>query len=75
MRTALVPLLAGVLAAQHMPPDEFARWREWFSPSEDDAAFRRIDWRIDPDTASAEAAARDRPLLLWTMNGNPLGFT
>ncbi len=40
-----------------------------------DAPWRTIAWRIDLLAAQREAAATDKPLFVWAMDGHPLGCT
>lgn len=40
-------------------------------PGED--VFERIPWRTSLWAARKEAAAAGKPILLWEMDGNPLG--
>ena len=42
-------------------------------PSEDQ--WRRISWRPDLSAALREAREKDKPILLWAMNGQPCGMT
>ena len=37
--------------------------------------WRRIPWRIELLAAQREAAAADKPLFIWAMDGHPLGCT
>ena len=37
--------------------------------------WQTIPWRTDLRAARTEAAARGKPLFLWSMNGHPLGCT
>jgi hypothetical protein len=44
-------------------------------PSEQELRWEQIGWRTDLMSGLREARALERPLLLWTMNGHPLGHT
>ena len=44
-------------------------------PDAQESAWLKIGWRDGLMTAVAEAEKLDRPVLLWTMNGNPCGET
>jgi hypothetical protein len=37
--------------------------------------WRQIPWQTDLTSAIATATATHQPLLVWAMNGDPLGFT
>lgn len=55
--------------------DSFREWLEFISPSEDELAYETIGWRNAFWPAVEEARKLGRPILLWTMNGHPLGCT
>jgi hypothetical protein len=77
-----------VLLAQGKPPaksagswpppalDEktYKKWSEFIRPSADDLKWKKIPWRSDLLAAAAEARALNRPILLWSDQGNPLGL-
>ena len=68
-------LLAGAVAAQDLTDASYASWRDRVLPASDELQWRRIGWRDALGTAVLEAVERDRPVLLWVMNGHPLGCT
>lgn len=51
------------------------RWRDHILPTEAETAWERIPWI--PSFAGGILASdeRSQPLLLWVMNGHPLGCT
>ena len=51
----------------------FAPWRDLILPTPEEAAWLRIGWRGQLRTAMRDADRLDRPILLWAMNGHPLG--
>ncbi len=53
----------------------YRRWIEFITPSEEERSFERIGWRHQFWPAVEEARRLGRPILLWTMNGHPLGCT
>lgn len=53
----------------------YAKWRDYLLPSEKDLAYKAIPWRASFWDAVVEAQAKDKPILLWAMNGHPLGCT
>lgn len=79
MFAALV--FVAVLAPQgaEMPaaPDAstLADWLTAIEPDAVESAYRAIPWRNELAPAIEEALALGRPILLWTMNGHPLGCT
>ena len=42
-------------------------------PSKDEDRWLEIDWHTNIAEARQEAERQNKPLLLWVMNGNPLG--
>lgn len=42
-------------------------------PPENDLRFEKIPWRTRLWSAALEANQADKPILLWAMNGHPLG--
>lgn len=44
-------------------------------PAADELRWREIPWQTDIANACRGAAAQERPIFLWAMNGNPLGCT
>ncbi len=53
----------------------FAAWRAAILPAADEIAWRRIPWRTSVRDGLREADAAAKPILLWLMNGHPLGCT
>lgn len=56
-------------------PATFAELGAFIRPSADELSFEDIGWRNAFWPAVQEARALGRPILLWTMNGHPLGCT
>ncbi|MEL6427687.1 MAG: hypothetical protein AAFU73_09160 [Planctomycetota bacterium] len=50
-------------------------WLESLQPTRKEAAFESIPWRSTFAEGLEDATAAGRPLLLWVMNGHPLGCT
>lgn len=71
-------LLAG-LAILGAPPElndrTYEHWRDYVRPSAEEQCFLEIPWRESFFAAVNEAQETDRPILLWAMNGHPLGCT
>lgn len=67
-----------VLAEWHATPfhgHTVAAWRHFLQPTEEELAWRRIPWLSTFGDGLTEARQARRPLLLWVMNGHPLGAT
>ena len=78
--TILVLLATLPAAAQELTGDTLPQWgfEKWFShvvPGEEELQWRRIPWRATFWDAVIEAQDKDRPILLWAMNGHPLACT
>ncbi len=50
-------------------------WIDRITPPEDERIDETIPWRTSFHQGMAAAAAARKPLLLWVMNGHPLGCT
>jgi len=76
---SLVALLAVLPAfartAEPIPLAELDHLRAVIRPKDDEAAWAKIPWRVDLSQARLEAAAAGKPILLWEMDGHPLGCT
>jgi hypothetical protein len=44
-------------------------------PIDAQLVWQTVDWRTSVASAVLEADGADNPVLLWTMNGHPLGCT
>ena len=51
------------------------KWIDTIRPGDGDLKWERLDWRTELGAAIPEAKALQRPILLWTMNGHPIGCT
>ena len=71
---AAIALVAAAPVAE-LTDATYARWRDYVLPTEKDLAYKAIPWRASFWDAVVEAQAKDRPILLWAMNGHPLGCT
>jgi hypothetical protein len=70
--------LAGCLAspaAGPLDPAEFERLRGLIKPAATEASWARVPWRTSLWEARQKAAAEGKPILLWEMDGHPLGCT
>ena len=65
----------GDVALPTVTAENAAAWREYLRPTEEEAAFEAIPWRPTFAEGLREAGRAERPLLLWVMNGHPLGCT
>ena len=54
---------------------DFVAWRRHLMPAVDELSWETIPWRASFADGLADAARARKPLLLWVMNGHPLGCT
>lgn len=73
------PLLATLVLALAQAPSvhqrTLAEWRAAIAPSESERRWTSIGWRASFWSAVEESNAVEKPILLWAMNGHPLGCT
>src|SRR5204862_5444099 len=62
-------------AVPTLTDDNLKKWIDFIRPSDVDSRWERLEWRTELGAAVEEARALQRPILLWTMNGHPLGCT
>lgn len=81
-RTLLPFGLAAVLGAatplaqtQEFRGRSLDEWRALLEPSASELSYAEIPWHPSLWSALQEARELDRPILLWAMNGHPLGCT
>lgn len=75
IRAAVVPALAAVAAAQAFDQARFERDLERIVPAAEERAWRTLPWQAELRSALQQASERGMPVLLWAMNGHPLGQT
>lgn len=79
--SAAVPLLATVFwpaaaarAAAPVPtPEQFDKLQALIKPAGEEAKWEQIPWMASLWQARIKAAAAGKPILLWEMDGHPLG--
>jgi hypothetical protein len=68
-------LAASSPVAQELRDETFGAWYSSVLPKQSELAWRTIGWRGTLGEAWLEARTKDMPILLWAMNGHPLGCT
>jgi hypothetical protein len=53
----------------------YTQWRKHILPDTGELAWQQIPWATTFKDGIVAADAAGKPLLLWTMNGHPLGCT
>ncbi len=56
-------------------PAQFAKLHALIKPAADDEKWNEIPWLSSLWQARQKAAAEGKPILLWEMDGHPLGCT
>ncbi|HZL99899.1 MAG TPA: hypothetical protein VFD43_06575, partial [Planctomycetota bacterium] len=87
-RLALAALACGLAAACAGPapaaaggsgalldPDRLETWVEHLAPQPSELAWEGLPWLTSYSDGVLAAQEQRRPLLLWVMNGHPLGCT
>ncbi len=73
---ALSPLAAEETAPEiDLNDQNYQAWRDHILPEATELAWERIPWLTTFKDGIVAASAAEKPLLLWTMNGHPLGCT
>jgi hypothetical protein len=65
-------LVAAEFEEGELTEANYPKWRDHVSPKNWEFSYRRIPWRTSYWEAVVEAQAKEKPILLWTMNGHPL---
>ena len=70
--TLAAAIMSVNLQAQELTDATYAKWRDHVLPRAWELAYRKIPWRPSYWEAVIEAQEKDKPILLWAMNGHPL---
>ena len=55
--------------------ETYEMWQEFIKPTKAELAWAEIPWRNTFYDGLIESDIKQKPLLLWAMNGHPLGCT
>jgi hypothetical protein len=72
---SLTAILSAARAVEPISPDQFATIQALIKPGPDEDRWGSIPWLTDLWQAREIAAEQGKPILLWEMDGNPLGCT
>ncbi|MCU0703257.1 MAG: hypothetical protein MUF18_04620 [Fimbriiglobus sp.] len=64
---------APTTAAEQLTDDQFAKVRKAVMPADGEDDFAKIPWLTSIWDARIKAAKEGKPILLWEMDGHPLG--
>ena len=59
----------------NLTEQNYELWKNYIKPTENDLLWTSIPWRSSFREGLKEADAQKKPMLLWVMNGHPLGCT
>ena len=62
-------------AAEPIKPEQFAKVQALIKPDQTEDEWAKIPWMTDLWQARQVAAKQGKPILLWEMDGHPLGCT
>lgn len=72
--SACVALLARAPAmAQELTEATFDRWSDYLAPEKSECAWEGVPWRPSFRAGVRDSQIEGRPILLWAMNGHPMG--
>ncbi len=66
---------AGARAADPIDPEQFDKLHTLIKPTAGEDKWAEIPWLASLWEARQRAAAEGKPILLWEMDGHPLGCT
>ena len=72
---AALGMTLSLRAAEPITPEQFDRLRKVIKPQGDELKWMQIRWFTDLWEARKQAAEQGKPILLWEMDGHPLGCT
>lgn len=72
---AALPLAVSASAAEPISPESFEKLQALIRPETGEDKWAQIPWVTSLWDARIEAAREGRPILLWEMDGHPLGCT
>jgi hypothetical protein len=67
--------LGPVGGAEPLPPRDFQRLHDLVVPATGESKWTQVPWLTSLWEARRRAAAEGKPILLWEMDGHPLGCT
>ena len=70
---SIILSLATARASEPIKPEQFEKLHALIKPQADEEKFMQIAWQTNLWEARKQAAAQGKPLLLWEMDGHPLG--
>ena len=75
LTTVVVLHSVWLVAGEPISPQQFGRLHALIRPNETEDRWLQIPWITSLWEARQRAAAQGKPILLWEMDGHPLGCT
>jgi hypothetical protein len=75
IRSLLTSIVLAGIVAPAFSAQTTAELIAVISPAKEEQAWLAIPWETDLTVARRKAAAQNRPIFLWEMDGHPLGCT
>lgn len=77
LATLVLTVLASAptIAAEELTRETFDAWRDYIGPKDEELRWKDIPWRPSLWQAVIDAQHDRKPILLWVMNGHPMGCT
>lgn len=75
MITPLLLTLVAQVAAPTPGPENLDRWISYIRPKPAELGFEDSDWKATFWEGVMESQRTQKPILLWAMNGHPMGCT
>ena len=72
---ALAAVVAPLGGAEPIGRDQVAKLQALIKPATGEERWQQIPWQVDLWKARTKAGAEGKPILLWEMDGHPLGCT
>lgn len=66
---------ANLFADDAVSPEQFAKLHSLIKPKPAESKWEQIPWLVNLWAARERAAEEGKPILLWEMDGHPLGCT
>ena len=70
-----VLLFAAGVTAEPLSPEQFDKLVSVIKPQKSETKWEQIPWLTDLTAARQRAAEQGKPIVLWEMDGHPLGCT
>jgi hypothetical protein len=68
-------MLPTLLAAQPLSEKTFTGYMRYLAPKPAELAWEKVDWHASYWDGVLEGHKQKKPILVWAMNGHPLGCT